>query len=214
MTGAPDRVVVFMDYQNIHGWARRSFCDFGADVSDGHISPLKIGEMLTARRPRPSELKEVRVYRGRPNPERQPTSASANDRQASRWESSAKVTVIRRNLDYPHNWPDEQAREKGIDVAIAVDMIHLAMTGHMDVAILFSSDKDLLPAVEVIYNERLCHVEVAAWTQANRLRFPDTQMPWCHSLNDAAFEAVRDKTDYTLQPKGIPSNIRPKLPPH
>lgn len=206
-----DRVVVFMDYQNIHGWARRSFLDYGADASDGHVSPLKVGEALVARRKRESELKEVRVYRGRPNPERQPGAARANDRQTAAWQRSNLVEVVRRNLDYPPGWPEESAREKGIDVAIAVDMIHLAMEGQMDVAILFSSDKDLLPAVELLVHRRLCHVEVASWEMANRLRFPDSQLPWCHTFNAEAFEAVRDRTDYAAPLEPFPSILRPKL---
>lgn len=52
MSDDVDRVVVFMDYQNVHGWARRQFLPFGADPSDGHVFPLKIGELLSKRRRR------------------------------------------------------------------------------------------------------------------------------------------------------------------
>lgn len=44
-----DRVVVFLDYQDVHGWACRQFLPFGADPSGGHAFPLKIGELLTSR---------------------------------------------------------------------------------------------------------------------------------------------------------------------
>ena len=40
MSDDVDRVVVFMDYQNIHGWARRQFLPFGADPSEGHGSVI------------------------------------------------------------------------------------------------------------------------------------------------------------------------------
>ncbi|MDR2974668.1 MAG: NYN domain-containing protein [Propionibacteriaceae bacterium] len=193
----PDRVVVFMDYQNVHGWARRQFLDLGADPSDGHVLPLKVGELLVSRRDRDSELMEVRVYRGRPNPERQPGAARANDRQTGMWERSHLVSVIRRNLQYPPDYPASKATEKGIDVAIAVDMIRLGMSGYMDTAILFSSDNDLMPAVEVLWQMAACHVEVAAWAGAARIRFPGTQQPWCHHLNQTDFHAVRDTYDYT-----------------
>ncbi|HET9871905.1 MAG TPA: hypothetical protein VFP89_04830 [Propionibacteriaceae bacterium] len=66
-----DRVVVFIDYQRVHGWARRQFLPYGADAAQCHILPLKLGELLASRRKRPSELDEVRVYRGRPNAARQ-----------------------------------------------------------------------------------------------------------------------------------------------
>lgn len=62
-----------------------------------------------------------------------------------------KTEVIRRNLQYPPDWPQSKAIEKGIDV-IAVAMIRLAMLGAMDAAILFSSGKDLLPAIEVLWD--------------------------------------------------------------
>lgn len=191
-----DRVVVFMDYQNVHGWARRQFLSYGAAKSDGHVSPVKVGDLLVKRRNRPSALQEVRVYRGRPNPAKQSGAARANDRQTYDWEQSERVTVIRRNLQYPPDWPDSKANEKGIDVAIAVDMVRMGMTGEMDVAILFSSDKDLLPAVETLWAYQGCHVEVAAWQKANRLRFDGQQLPWCHNLSRSDFDSVRDPVDY------------------
>ena len=76
-------------------------------------------------------------------------------------------------------------------------MIRLGMSGYMDTAILFSSDNDLMPAVEVLWVLPSCHVEVAAWSNAARLRFPGTQQPWCHHLNEMDFEATRDRFDYT-----------------
>lgn len=197
MSDAVDRVVVFMDYQNVHGWARRQFLPFGADPGDGHVFPVKVGELLTRRRARESELMEVRVYRGRPNPERQPGAARANDRQTAMWQRSDRVTVIRRNLQYPPDYPTVPAMEKGVDVAIAVDMIRLGMSGYMDVAILFSSDNDLIPAVEVLAAMPQCHVEVASWSGAHRIRLPGTQKPWCHHLSESDFAVVRDSFDYT-----------------
>jgi len=140
---------------------------------------------------------EVRVYRGRPNPERQPGAAAANDRQAAMWERSDQVTVVRRNLHYPSGYPASRASEKGIDVAIAVDMIRLGMSGYMNTAIVFSSDNDLVPAVEVLWGMPQCHVEVASWSGAHRVRFPGTQQPWCHHLNETDFHAVRDTYDYS-----------------
>lgn len=177
MSDKVDRVVVFMDYQNVHGWARRLFLPFGSEASDGQVFPLKIGELLATRRRRESELMEVRVYRGRPNPERQPGAAAANDRQTDMWERSDRVTVIRRNLQYPSDYPASRASEKGIDVAIAVDMIRLSMSGYMNTAILFSSDNDLMPAVEVLWGMPQCHVEVASWSGGHRVRFPARSSP-------------------------------------
>lgn len=53
----------------------------------------------------------------------------------------ARVCVIRRQLNY-RDWPNMPPQEKGIDVALAVDLIHLEMTANL----------------------RLRHVEVACWS--------------------------------------------------
>jgi hypothetical protein len=180
------------------------------DAGDGHVFPLEVGERLTRRRTRESELMEVRVYRARPNPERQPGAARANDRQADMWERSDQVTVIRRNLQYPHDYP---AVEKGIDMAIAVDMIRLRMNGYMDAATLFSSDNDLLPAVVVLWGMPSCHVEIAAWSDAFRIRFPGTQSPWCHHLNEDDFNGVRDRFDYSTLSQPSPAIVPALAPP-
>ena len=95
------------------------------------------------------------------------------------------------------NEPSQRASEKGIDVAIAVDMIRLGMSGYMDATILFSSDNDLMPAVEVLWTMPQCHVEVASWSGAHRIRLPGTQQPWCHHLNENDFRAARDTYDYS-----------------
>ncbi len=198
-SGSAQRVVVFVDYQNLHGWARRRFLPPGSAPATGHIDPLQLAQRLVARRRWPSHLTEVRIYRGRPAPDRQPGASAANDRQTATWQRSSRVTVIRRPLRYPRDWPATPASEKGIDVAIAVDMIRLATTGAYDVAILVSSDTDLLPAVETLIDLRLAHVEVAAWTGAHPLRFVRNgrRLPWCHFLNEPEYHVVEDPTDYT-----------------
>jgi len=67
----------------------------------------------------------------------------------------------------------------------------------MDVAIVFSSDKDILPAIETVVDLRAAHVEVAAWSEAPRLRFEGEQRPWCHYLSESDFLRVRDRFDYS-----------------
>jgi len=189
--------VVFIDYQNIHGWARRCFHPIGVSPAAGHVDPLRLGQHLTARRHRPSQLQEVRVYRGRPSPTHQPTTAAANDRQTVAWQRSGTVTVIRRPLRYPHDWPTSPATEKGIDVALAIDLVRLAMQKAYDAAVLVSADTDLMPAVETVFDLRLAHIELAAWSGMRRLRFPRTQLPWCHFIDEATYRTLQDPTDYT-----------------
>jgi len=59
-----DRVMVFVDYQNVYGWARRQFHGINPASAEGHVDPLLLGEHLVSRRQRPSELEQVRVYAG------------------------------------------------------------------------------------------------------------------------------------------------------
>lgn len=192
-----NRVVVFMDYQNVHGWALRQFFPVNAGPAQGHVDPLRLAQLLVKRRKHPSELVGVRVYRGRPAPVHQPGSAAANDRQTADWERSALVAVVRRPLRYPRDWPQSPAQEKGIDVALAVDVVAMGLRKEYDAAIVVSSDTDLMPAIETIYYERLGHIELATWTGARRLRFPKTQLPWCHFISEAEFRSVEDVVDYT-----------------
>lgn len=51
--------------------------------------------------------------------------------------------------------------EKGIDVAMAIDLVRMAMRKELDAAVVVSSDTDLVPAIEMVYELRLAHVEVA-----------------------------------------------------
>jgi uncharacterized LabA/DUF88 family protein len=193
-----DRVLVFIDHQNLHGWAWRQFLPVNAMRAEGHIDPLRLAQLLTRRRRRESILQEVRVYRGRPSPTHQPLAAAANDRQTATWQRSPLVTVVRRPLRYPYDWPATPATEKGIDVALAVDMVRMAAAKEYDAAILFSSDTDLMPAIETIMDLRLGHVEISTWSGAKRLRRPNTQLPFCHFVNASEYASLRDQTDYTI----------------
>ena len=83
-------------------------------------------------------------------------------------------------------------QEKGIDVQLAVDLIHTAMTGQHDALVLFSSDTDLLPALETVVRHKMGHVEVACWSGFKPLRFPGGNLPWCHFLNQADWTAVTE----------------------
>jgi uncharacterized LabA/DUF88 family protein len=189
--------MVFIDYQNVHGWARRCFHPAVTDLAAGHIDPLALAQHLVHRRRRDSTLAQVRIYRGRPGPDRQPGATAANDRQTAAWQHSSLVEVIRRPVRYPPDWPAAPATEKGIDVALAVDLVRLALQGAYDAAILVSADTDLMPAVETVIDGKLAHLELAAWTGMRRLRFPGTQLPWCHFIDEATYRTIEDHTDYT-----------------
>lgn len=90
-----DRVVVFLDYQNVYRGARETFHHYGADHTRGQIDPLELGRWLADASNR--ELKEVRVYRGKPDATRDPKGFGACSRQVDIWEQVARVC-----RDHPH----------------------------------------------------------------------------------------------------------------
>ena len=57
------------------------------------------------------------------------------------------------------------AQEKGIDVALAIDFVRLAITGAYDVGVMMSTDTDLVPALRFVYdyNPGVIYANVAAW---------------------------------------------------
>ncbi len=202
----PDRVVLFIDYFNVYMGARESFYPPGDFHTVGQFDPIALGELIASRAPPGFErtLQEVRIYFGRPEAEKDPTGYAANRRQSVAWEA-AGVTVIARPLKYPPDWPKSKKREKGIDVALAVDFVTMAIDGKYDVGIIFSTDTDLLPALEDVLARYSTYprAETAAWKsdRANRpLLVGGPRRNWCHMLTKSDYESVRDATDYNVRP--------------
>jgi uncharacterized LabA/DUF88 family protein len=194
----PDRVMVFIDYENVRRTARDHYAPLDVASEVGHIDPSRVADLLVARRRFASDLVAVHVYRGHPLSRRQPASAAAHSRQVATWSRDRRIAVHLRPLNYL-GWPASPPREKGIDVMLALDYFRLALVGAYDVGILFSRDTDLMPAVEAVRDLTNARMEVAAWggPRTNRLQFPGTNLPWCHFLDQRAFDLVRDDTDYT-----------------
>jgi len=200
---APQRVVVFLDYQNVYHRARDAFCSPRASASQGQVDPLTLGHLLAGRVPGGC-LTGVRVYRGRPSQRRDPRSHAACRRQTARQLSrgGGLVVVQSRELRYPPEWPRRPAEEKGIDVALAVDFVMMIAGRECDVGILFSSDTDLVPALEAVLALRPgdpAACEVAAWA-APGMRSRSLAVRGAsirrHLLSEADYRSVEDPTDY------------------
>ena len=160
-----------------------------------------IGKSLGAR-----DLAQVRVCRGRPDASKDPKTYSANMRQSAAQERAGqdRVKVITRALRYPPDWPASPAQEKGIDVALAIDFVIMAVRGDYDVGVIVSTDTDLKPALEAVISlggKPRC--EVAAFTNpagySRRLSVKGAHV-WCHRLDEAEYQAVADSTDYNGPP--------------
>lgn len=205
----PLRTVVFLDYQNIYSTAREVFGDAGP--RPGQVDPMRLAALLVSRSRDHRVLSGVRVYRGQPDSLRQGVAYSANRRQTTRWEQ-AGCTVVTRTLRYPRGSTDAKGVGKGLDVALAVDFLLMAVDKGYDRAILMSTDTDLKPALEAVANlpgsERAPMCEVAAWSseapRSRRLSIPSRKI-WCHWLDENDYRQVRDPTSYRPRKRRPPA---------
>ena len=207
----PDnRVVIFIDYQNVYHRARDSFFGgAGPNPLTGHVHPLKVGELLCDLG-RTKDFRRilggVRVYRARPDQRSGRNLERAAKTQMTCWANTTGVTVCARPMDYIETvrrgkvrW---QGREKGIDVMLAVDLVDMARTDVYDTAVVFSADTDLVPALEaaVRIGKR---IETATWLgpgeNRGALRVKQRNL-WNHYLDRSHFELVRDNTNYLTPP--------------
>lgn len=211
----PTRVAVFIDYQNTYMGARRTFDLDSSHFVEGQVYPRRLALAVTrlGRGVDPSrQLQMVKVYRGEPSPKHSPTAQAACQRQVRFWNAQALVEGITRPLKYtPSRWEggrvvDWDAREKGIDVLLALGMVTGALRDEFDVAVLVSSDTDLVPALEQVI-EAGKRAEVAGWDgdKRNPRLTVQGRSIWCHWLDGQWYERVADRTDYTID-QGTPSS--------
>lgn len=202
------RLSLFIDYQNAFEVARESFHRTDSRsprASDGQVDPLLLGTRMcrlqTAFRPDGDVvLHEVRVYRGRPR--RNHPSYRPWQRQVSAWER-AGVNVVTR----PLRGRGRRAREKGIDVSLALDFYSAAISDQFDIGVLFSMDFDLAPALErAALDSPETVIEAAGWNRTTRYgpqsivdeAFARRHRIWRHRLQLRDYLSVRDATNYTL----------------
>lgn len=203
------RVIVFLDWQNVYSNARRLFHNSYDPYMNGQVDPVRLGQWLASRNQGQS-LTQVRAYRGLPDATKQPKAYAANERQTASWVASG-VEVTRRPLQYPKGWPDacaqgEKPREKGIDVALAIDFVRLAIEDKYDVGILVSGDTDLKPALEFAWDYKGGlgpRPETAAWSvpdqHCRRLGLAYPRKLWCHWMDKSVYGTLQDPTDYTAE---------------
>ena len=201
----PRRVAVFIDYQNCYGIARELFHDHGSDPAHfGNLKPMQLANLMASKGPGAHSLVHVGVYCGIADPRRDPKTHGARQRQIEAWKS-AGVTVFARPLRYPPIWAakaGEKAREKGVDVKLAIDVVVMAVQDKYDTAFIASCDTDLDPVVDALLElqttiGRPISVEAIAWKgRANKLtQVEGLTYRW---LGERDYSAVRDTTDYNV----------------
>ena len=212
-----DRVIVFMDWQNVYQGARRAFHDGGGRGTFGQVRPGGVGEMIAARggAANPRELEQVRVYRGFASKAQDRVGSAAARMQRKAWERHPKVRVFPHTLQRQsrtcarcgrratsETCPEcgnvrELLNEKGVDVNLAIDLVSLAYEGAYDVGVVFSTDTDFNPAIKLALRLGVT-IENAVWwaniPHGNQQLLPDDIQ--CHKLRLDDYESVRDKRLY------------------
>jgi uncharacterized LabA/DUF88 family protein len=191
-------VAVLLDWQNIYKCAREAF-GFEDDPSvAGTVHPLKLARHFAAGVEAGRQLQEVRIYRGRPDNQKDPRSYSAWRSQTAAWQNAGGSQVVGRYRDLRYR--GGVITEKGIDVWLAVDLIHLAMDQGADRVVVASSDTDLVPALELAVQIRgSAFVEVAGWDGPNQsAALLTVKGVRKHRLDRMLYDRLHDPTDYNV----------------
>lgn len=153
---ASPRVTVFIDGQNLFKQLQRCFGDH--EVPYENYDPVALAQALNDRIPG-GNMQQVRFYSGLPwawngNLGEADVGNLLNRKMAhykSLW--GPLFRPFTRLLAYR---PPETTggrpigREKGVDVALAIDLVMESLDDHLDAAIIVSQDKDLNPAADAV----------------------------------------------------------------
>ena len=193
-------LILFIDHQNIYADAREAFFKRGDRHTKGQFDPLHLGKRICEKKPK-RVLKEVRIYTGISANSRDPKGYAARRRQIAYWKKTG-VHVMQRTFRYPSNWPQDPEHEKGVDVALAVDFVAMAIRQEYDIGVIASTDTDLRPAIEFVSTLGNVVGEEAAWWNGiqKQLSAPVAKV-WCHRLNKKDYDSVCDTRDYNIPRK-------------
>lgn len=214
------RVLVFIDGQNAYNECRRLY-------DHGRLHPLLIADRVREGR----TLVGVRYYSGVHDPTVDPRARAKSDHRHNLMRRVG-VSVIERKLRYRWEWgfdpkevpnrperhtgssrtvtvrPYQRAREKGIDLALGLDVVDLAHRKLMDVAVIVSSDNDLCEVSrsthDVTGKDDRVSVEAAVFSERRSAILLD-HYDYTHQLRRADFEEARDNFDYA-QP--VPADMQ------
>lgn len=197
---SPIPVAVLLDWQNIYRCAREAFGLETQSSAEGTVDPLRLARQLVglSAGDESLRLREVRIYRGRPDNQRDRKGYSAWRSQTAAWESSMGELLIPRYRDLRYR--NGEVVEKGVDVWLAVDLVKIAFEHSDTRVIVMTSDTDLVPALELAVEIRgSCFVEVAGWVGPNpSADILSVEGVRRRRLDRKVFERVQDRTDYSL----------------
>lgn len=204
---------MYIDYSNVYSGARDAFMLEQAQGHRGNITPAHLAKCVALRDPgsrsarrETHELILTRVFRGAPDPQRDPRGALMEAKRAHRWEQMG-CKVHRHTIDYGQGKPVE----KGVDVRLATELLMDAVQETVDLQIVVSADKDFRHLLLKVRDLGKVDIEVASWVaipggrgvgriQLRPERPDEPEVAW-HQLDRHDFGKLEDKVDYrTLAP--------------
>lgn len=210
VSSVTERVHVFIDGQNLFKGVSRMF--------RGRLHPLLLAKELAGDR----ELTGTHYYSGIHDVDENRSMFDLVTRRHDLIRQTG-VHVTQRTLRYhwewrvdddnlPSPWNDDagdrhearvkryrRAREKGIDVALALDAVAAALTDECDVVVIVSRDRDLMEIASEIHQHcdtDCVRVEVA---YVSERRGDEDQLPhydFQHEIDQAMVDKTRDRFDY------------------
>ncbi len=193
--------VAVIDWQNAYKTVREAFGGFEYPNEYGNFGPYTLARLLAAGNDRGADgmLVRVNAHRGLPSQKFDQRGYTANRRQSAAWMKEHPDVVIPRLrlLRYSRD-PGEPPREKGIDVELALAAVEFVLTERCDVAVVFSHDTDLVPAIELLsrLREASC-VETVSRFSATFNRRLRTKLPvFHHLLSEWEFARVETRVNY------------------
>lgn len=220
------RVVVVMDYQNVHLTAHDLFIP-DQPRWQALISPMRFARTAVDRRNSNQhdghphgQLAAVHAFRGLPHADYEPDQHRRATAQADHWRREGAIVELRDlKYDYPRQADGRPAtdihgrktpilpgREKGVDVLVALTCLRQAQRNDVDVVILASRDTDLVPVLDTLLDMRqedpaTAKIETVSWynrDHRNRgsLQPSNGRRVWNTNMDHACFEASLDPNDY------------------
>ena len=189
---------LYVDYQNVHFTAWECFSAYGTPVYDCLIHPGRFADqILAARRGKgyqDVDLTEIDVFRGWPSRRHEGAQHARVQRQASNSTRDRRVKMHLRTLQYPRDWPTSPAKEKGVDVEMAIEIVRAGLTGAADLVIVATRDTDIVPAIELVSASTGASVELAGWHGQSELKVAGASGSVL--LQRPAFNRSRDTLNY------------------
>jgi uncharacterized LabA/DUF88 family protein len=157
--------MIFIDGSNVH-WALKTYQR--EMRSNFKIDYEKLQSVLTRNR----DLVRTIYYGSLPQAEIQPGQTRFME-----YLRTTGIQIVTRSLKKREDADSGEMRlvEKGVDVALAIDLLALAWEGAYDVAIVFSGDADFVGAIEHVMKKGK-NVEVLAFRNSCSHELRDTAL--------------------------------------